>query len=258
MPNTRYHAAGFTLIELLVVISIIVLLIAILLPALSAARGSARAIQCASIIRQFGIANQGYANDSDDFFVPVFTGVSGPGRVFWFGNDLYRDHLGLPEVASAGRFFDDRFACPEAGFARQVASDDGNPGLAAIDVTYGFNATDLPELSGYPSPTFNFANTPFRGLQRGRPVRPSQTAQMVDSLNETVTRFQSNGWVQSEQATIDASGVANPSGGVAQVAYRHPQESAQVQFFDGHVERLPRVEVVGTGGQNTDLWVIDN
>ncbi len=55
--------SGFTLIELLVVISIIALLIALLLPALARAKSLALRIQCASNLRQFGIALQEYANE---------------------------------------------------------------------------------------------------------------------------------------------------------------------------------------------------
>ena len=51
---------GFTLIELLVVIAIIAVLIALLLPAVQAAREAARRAQCASNLRQIGLAMHNY------------------------------------------------------------------------------------------------------------------------------------------------------------------------------------------------------
>ena len=75
-PSRR---TGFTLIELLVVISIIALLIGILLPALASARESARNVACMSNQRQIGLTINLYADDNNDYIVPMRENMIPPG-----------------------------------------------------------------------------------------------------------------------------------------------------------------------------------
>ena len=58
---------AFSLIELLVVVSVIAILAAILLPTISMVRASAQTAQCASNMRQIGLAFHTYATEQEGF-----------------------------------------------------------------------------------------------------------------------------------------------------------------------------------------------
>ena len=82
MGSRRPIRAAFTLVELLVVIGIIAVVISFLLPALTKARQQSEAVQCASNMRQCGVAMLAYADQWDGWLFPTGMGWS-VNQVYW-------------------------------------------------------------------------------------------------------------------------------------------------------------------------------
>ena len=81
-PSVR---TAFTLIELLATIAIIGLIAAMLLPTLVRSRSSAQRVQCASNLRQMGLAAQMYWDDNNGACFAWQLGATNGGRLYWFG-----------------------------------------------------------------------------------------------------------------------------------------------------------------------------
>jgi prepilin-type processing-associated H-X9-DG protein len=257
-PRSRPSAA-FTLVEVLVVIGIIAVLIAMLLPALNGARQRAMATQCLSNLRQLGQAFVIYNSENKGFVIPSYTmtGVAGGADVPLEGwaPILDRDKLVKGERRNDGSVF----VCPamldiEGMRGGQTGADPGKPrgwmdwpnlrlGVDNVPTTipqrgftkiirvgYWINAdnpigsatTVVPDRYytasvGY-GPGTNGLLLNYTKTSRFR--RPSRLITLADG-------------VYAGRQSDTRLGVVN-----SRIGYRHPNQTANVAFADGHAERL--------------------
>lgn len=220
-PTFR-NRCGFTLIELLVVISIIALLVALLLPALGAARKTARGLRCLTNLKQFGLANEIYANDFDGHYVPTRNPETG---LKWHRIEYFREQVDSEAIKMSSFEWKADLLCPDAttGYANETAN-----GNFRIWFFYGYNIDfNTPD---------NVATNRIRreGISQVAILKPSEKVMFTDALDEFIAMAGSSTYVDENTTAGGFAGYMT--------AYRHTG-AANAVFFDGHGASTPREEL---------------
>ncbi len=221
---------AFTLTELLVVIAIIGILAALLLPTLSLAKKRAQRIQCASNVRQLGIALHEFVSDNQFYplYIDTVKDKSGnPTTVFW--NEEVGKQLG-DNPKTPNYWFRGIWLCPGVP-SKDILNTPGSYGYNVFGI--GINVDSLG-LGG----TYGFAHTPVGIFVVKPPVNPSAIVNPSEMM-AIGDGFHGNGaQIVCGDALLGRHDYdACPGRGANTTAAnaRH-QGKANVVFCDGHVE----------------------
>ncbi len=220
MSGKMKWSSKFTLIELLVVIAIIAILASMLLPSLNRSKEFSHRINCQNILRQVGMAASSYTMNWNGCWVPV-SGVGGN----WFNNSELRSALNINQ--NYVHYWPRSLICSRASLSLKSSYMDN----FCVYYCYGANYTDLPATGDR---MYNIKNM----------GTPSRSMAYADAMDFMIANHQSNApafYMLSKETFSTVT-----------TAYRHPNDSANMVFFDGHTENLNWNKVYN----NNPLWKV--
>ncbi len=241
-------AEGFTLIELLVVIAIIAILAAMLLPALAKAKDKAKAVNCISNLRQWGVQWNVYVGDYADAF-PSGQNPDGTidenARASWYNalQKQCKDILVCPVATQTNTDLNKTFGglttayqMPIFAGGAQGQYENGEPGSYGANLWIYQTSVDI---QGRPR-EYHW------GKISASPV-PTATPLILDSM------WRGGGpWYQGSRIAYQAAiqpGVSSQNSSYEMEHFNVPRHSngkrVQVVFFDGSVSAIKARELWG-------------